>query len=98
MRGTIGDIGWSSPGSSPAAVSVYGTRWCAQTMLIRRHLERLGVPYRYFDLETDPRALAQVRWWTGGSARHPTVAMAGRVLVEPQLRELERALARYGLR
>lgn len=79
-------------------VIVYGTRWCAQTMIVRRFLERLGVPYRYVDLELDPQAVQQLRWWTGGYASHPTVYIGGEVLVEPTLRELEWALARSGLR
>ncbi len=84
----------------PAAIPVivYGTRWCAQTMMVRRLLERLGVPYRYVDLETNPEAVAQLRWWTGGSASHPTVYIGGEVLVEPSLREIEWALLRSGLR
>lgn len=79
-------------------VVVYGTSWCAQTMMVRRLLERLGVPYRYVDLERDPQAVQQLRWWTGGYASHPTVYVGGEVLVEPTLRELEWALARSGLR
>lgn len=78
-------------------VVVYGTRWCAATMMVRRYLERLGVPYRYVDLEADPRAAAQLRWWTGGYASHPTVYIGGEVLVEPTAHELGWALARSGL-
>ncbi|GIW11516.1 MAG: hypothetical protein KatS3mg061_2573 [Dehalococcoidia bacterium] len=37
-----------------APVVVYGTSWCAASQLIRRYLERLGIPYRYVDLERDP--------------------------------------------
>ncbi|HXE58261.1 MAG TPA: glutaredoxin family protein [Gemmatimonadales bacterium] len=88
-------------GATPALdvpVVVYGTRWCAATQIIRRHLERLGVPYRYVDLEADPTATARLRWLTGGSASHPTVSIGGELLVEPTLGELEWALARNGLR
>jgi hypothetical protein len=49
------------------------------------------------DLEESPYAAAQVRWLTGGYASHPTVSVAGEVLVEPGLGELEWALARAGL-
>jgi mycoredoxin len=62
--------------------------------MVRRHLDRLGIPYRYIDLETDPGAAAQIMWLTGGYLSHPTVVVGGAVLVEPTLRELDRALER----
>jgi mycoredoxin len=65
--------------------------------MVRRHLDRLGIPYRYFDLEADPGAAAQVRWLTGGYLSHPTVNVAGEVLVEPSMAELDGALERAGL-
>jgi mycoredoxin len=65
--------------------------------MVRRHLDRLGVPYRYVDLEADPGAAAQVRWLTGGYVTHPTVNVAGEVLVEPSMAELDWALERAGL-
>ena len=80
-----------------APVTVYGTRWCAQSQMVRRHLDRLGIPYRYVDLETDPEAAAEVRWLTGGYVSHPTVSIGGDVLVEPTLGELDWALERAGL-
>jgi mycoredoxin len=80
-----------------ALVTVYGTRWCAASQMVRRHLDRRGIPYRYVDLEADPAAAAQVRWLTGGYLSHPTVNVAGEVLVEPGLAELDWALERAGL-
>ena len=80
-----------------APITVYGTRWCAMSQMVRRHLDRLGIPYRYVDLEADPEAAAQVRWLTGGYLSHPTVSVAGEVLVEPNIAELDWALERAGL-
>ena len=98
----IGAAGWSTfgLGAGPigSPVIVFGTRWCAATQLVRRHLERLGVPYEYVDLEVHPEAVSQLRWWTGGYASHPTVYVSGEVLVEPTMSELSWALARRGLR
>ena len=67
------------------------------SQMVRRHLDRLGIPYRYVDLETDSEAAAQVRWLTGGYLSHPTVSVAGEVLVEPSIAELDWALERAGL-
>jgi mycoredoxin len=78
-------------------VTVYGTGWCAATQMARRYLDRLGVLYTYRDMEDDPAATAQVKWWTGGYASHPTVQIGGQILVEPSLEELRWALAQEGL-
>lgn len=80
-----------------APVVVYGTSWCGATQTVRRHLDRLGVPYHYVDIERDPAAAARLRWMTGGYLSHPTVKVAGEVLVEPSLYELDWALSRAGL-
>jgi mycoredoxin len=85
-----------SPPNIPMVV--YGTRWCAQTQMVRRLLERLGIPYEYVDLDQNPEAVRQLKWLTGGTASHPTVYIGGEWLVEPTMRELEWALRRSGLR
>ncbi len=84
-------------GTSGAPVVVYGTSWCAASQMVRRHLDRLGVPYRYVDLEWDRQAASEVAWLTGGYVSHPTVTVGGAVLVEPSLRELDAYLQRAGL-
>jgi mycoredoxin len=77
-------------------VTVYGTRWCAATQRVRRHLRRLGVPHQYVDLEQHPTSADRLRWLTGGYASHPTVVIGGEVLIEPSLPELEDALLAVG--
>lgn len=79
------------------SVTVYGTNWCAKTMMVCRFLDRVGIPYRYVDLDQNPQAVSQLRWLTGGYASHPTVAIGGEVLVEPTMRELQWTLAQRGL-
>ncbi|HZU78129.1 MAG TPA: glutaredoxin family protein [Dehalococcoidia bacterium] len=88
---TYGPASWAPP------VVVYGTSWCAASQMVRRYLDRLGVPYRYVDLEYDPGAAARLRWLTGGTVSHPTVYINGEYLVEPSLSELRWALARAGV-
>src|SRR3989442_5180272 len=80
-----------------APVVVYGTSWCAATQIIRRHLERLGVPYRYVDIERNPAGAAQVQWWNGGRASHPTGSIRGSILLEPTLEEDGLALGGAGV-
>jgi mycoredoxin len=80
-----------------APVVVYGTAWCAASQMVRRQLDRLGIPYVFRDMERDPGAASQVRWWTGGYFSHPTVQIGGDILVEPRPEELQWALMRNGL-
>ena len=65
----IGASSWSPYGRHIAPpripVIVYGTRWCAATQLVRRYLDRMGVPYEYVDLDVHPEAAEQLR---GGRA------------------------------
>jgi mycoredoxin len=62
------------------------------TQMVRRYLDRSGIPYRYVDLDLNPGARAQLQWLTGGYASHPTVYINGQVLVEPTLGELKWAV------
>ncbi len=82
---------------STTPVVVYGTSWCAATQMVRRYLDRLGVPYVYRDMEYDLAAARQVKWWTGGSLSHPTIQIGGQVLVEPSLDELDWTLNEAGI-
>lgn len=78
-------------------IVVYGTSWCAASQMVRRYLDRLGIPYVYRDMEYDPAAARQVEWWTGGWFAHPTIQIGGQILVEPSLEELEWTLAQFGV-
>src|SRR3989344_1014594 len=79
-----------SPFASRAAVAgeviVYGSRWCGVTMMVRRHLDRAGVPYRFVDWEAAPQARTQLEWLAGGRLASPTATGGGPVLVPPPLR------------
>lgn len=77
-------------------IVVYGTQWCGMTQMIRRYLDRLGIPYRYIDLDTNPGGRAQLQWLTGGFTSHPTVYINGQVLVEPSINEVRWAVEELG--
>jgi glutaredoxin-related protein len=36
------------------SITVYGTDWCGDTIRTIQHLDGLGVPYDYVDIEQDP--------------------------------------------
>ncbi len=97
MFGTRSRVRPSYSDEQEVPVEVYGTSWCAATQMVRRYLDRMGIPYVYHDIERDPAAANRVRWWTGGYLSHPTVAIGGDILVEPSIEELESALAEHEL-
>jgi mycoredoxin len=84
-------------GQNSQTVTVFGTTWCAQTQMVRRFLDRSGIPYTFRDMDRDAAAADQVRWWTGGYASHPTVQVGGEVLIEPSINELQAELANKGM-
>lgn len=83
-------------GYSRSPIQLFGKRWCAQTQMLRRYLDRVGVPYAYRDMEREPAAATQVRWWTGMEV-NPVLYVDGEVLVEPSLQEVNWALRRHAV-
>ena len=82
---------------SSDTVVVYGTRWCAATQYVRRYLDRNNVTHTFRDIDRDPEAADQVRWWTGGYLSHPTVKVSSDILVEPLSNEIQSALEKNNL-
>jgi glutaredoxin len=78
-------------------VEVYGADWCGDTQRTRRHLDSLGVPYQYINVEQDQQASAWVKQQNDGKERKPTVKIGAQVLAEPSDPELEQALRQEGL-
>jgi mycoredoxin len=85
-------------GSAAAPIVIYGSRWCGITMMVRRYLDRAGIPYRFVDWEAHPEVRSELEWLAGGRLASPTIKIGGQVLVQPSMRELEWALARAGYR
>lgn len=85
-----------APRRTATDVVVYGRRWCALSQMLRRHLNRIGVPYEYVDLDLHPEVEARLEWLTGGRVYSPLVSIDGRLLVQPSKSEVEWALARAG--
>ena len=78
-------------------IKVYGTDWCEDTAATRNNLDSLGVQYEYVDVETDAKAQAWIKEQNGGKQQTPTLDIGGRILIEPDERELEEALRGTGL-
>ena len=81
----------------PIEIVVFGTRWCASTQYVRRFLDRHDVAHSYRDIDRDPEAADQVRWWTGGYLSHPTVQIGGDILIEPLSNEIRSSLEKNNI-
>jgi mycoredoxin len=78
-------------------LTVYGRRWCGISQMVRRYLDRMGIPYEYVDLDEHPEIESQLSWLTGGRVRSPTIRLGDQLLVQPSTQELARALSRHGV-
>ena len=83
-------------------INVYGADNCSDTEQTRGHLQDLGIPHRYYNIEEDSMAEDRVKAWNHGVARTPMVVIlddSGQErLISPSDNELDAALARHGLR
>jgi glutaredoxin len=80
-----------------ANIIVYGADWCAMTTAARTHLDRLGVQYRYIDIDKDREAARWVAQQNHGREKKPTIDIEGEVLSEPSNHELDRVLQAKGV-
>lgn len=82
-------------------VSVYGSDTCAETEHTRDHLQDLGVPHTYVNVEEDSVAEDRVRAWNQGRRVTPTLLVrspaGAETLTMPSNEQLDLALARHGL-
>jgi glutaredoxin len=73
-------------------LKVYGADWCGMTRRTRTHLDQLGVPYEYIDVEADPQASEWVKRQNNGKEKKPTLQVGDKILSTPSNRQLEEAL------
>ncbi len=71
-------------------ICVYGTRWCHDTLRARDCLARLGIDYKWVDVDEDEKAGDYVKSVNNGSRSVPTIVFPdGSILVEPSDAKLE---------
>lgn len=75
-----------------ATVTVYGADWCPLTRAALRHLDQVGVEYKYIDIEEDAEAAKWVADQNDGKEKKPTIDVDGEVLSEPTNAELDDVL------
>jgi len=78
-------------------IKLYGADWCGDSRRTRRHLESLGVPYDYINVDNDEAAEFWIKKQNNGKRQTPTLDMDGKVLIEPTDAELDQALKQQGV-
>ena len=78
-------------------IKVYGADWCEDTQRTRQHLDTLGVPYDYINVDRDKAAEFWIAKQNNGKRQTPTLDMNGKILIEPTDPELDEALKSQGM-
>jgi mycoredoxin len=78
-------------------IVVYGSGWCGYTVRVLRHLENLGVAFRYVDVDESPEDEKRIADWNNGRSIRPTIDLSGDIFVNPSPATLEVELKKRGL-
>ena len=83
-------------------ILILGRDTCEDTIRSRAHLDAVGIPYTYGNVELDPEADARIRSYNSGERVTPTILIGdpnkpARVIREPSDDELDAALAAVGV-
>lgn len=83
--------------TNPEELTMYGADWCRDCIRSKALLEKLGVDYKYVDLEADPAA-ADVAKSISGQTHIPVVQFTdGEFMVEPSDADLQAKVQAMGL-
>jgi mycoredoxin len=71
-------------------ITIYTRPWCGSVMVVKRWLDRKGIPYTEIDITRDQEAARHVEALNGGNQSVPTILFDGEyVASEPRVSELE---------
>lgn len=80
-----------------ATVKVFGADWCSMTTRTLAHLDKIGVPYDYVDIEKNEDARKWVADQNDGREKKPTLDIEGTILTEPSNSQLDDVLKANGI-
>lgn len=78
--------------TSTQTVTMFTTTWCGYCRRLKRQMADAGISFREVDLDDDPSFDEAIIAKTGGYRTVPTVEIAGELLVNPTIAEVEEAL------
>lgn len=74
------------------AVTMYSAPWCGHCRRLARQLDEAGIAYEVVDVDEHPQAGERIVAATGGYRTIPTLDIAGELLVNPSLVQVQAAL------
>jgi mycoredoxin len=74
-------------------VTMYSTTWCGYCRRLKRQFDEAGIAYEEVDVDVEKHYGDLIVEATGGFRTVPTVQVGERLLVNPTLKEVEKALA-----
>jgi glutaredoxin len=69
-------------------ITVYGARWCKDTLRTVKYLADKDIPYTFVDIDHSLEGAAQVQGWNEGRLSTPTLDIEGRIVHVPSDEEL----------
>jgi mycoredoxin len=75
-----------------ATITMYSTVWCGHCRRLKRELEAAGIDYVEVDIDQNSGHDDAIMAAAGGYRTVPTVAVGGRLLVNPSASDVKRAL------
>jgi mycoredoxin len=80
--------------ASTEKVTLLTTEWCGYCRRLKRQMDEAGIAYREVDIDLHRSYGERIAAVTGGNWTVPSVEVGGRLLVNPSVAEVDRALGR----
>jgi mycoredoxin len=74
-------------------IVVYTTSWCGDCRRLKNDLKDRNIPYEERDIEQNDNDYKTMLGYTNGKRVIPTVDIEGKILINPRISDLEKALA-----
>lgn len=78
---------------SSAGIVMYSTSWCGYCRRLGSQLREAGIEFEVIDLDADSRHDERIKEASGGFRTVPTLEIGDRLLVNPTIIEVKRALS-----
>jgi mycoredoxin len=74
-------------------IIMYTTSWCGDCRNLKNALKERDIPYEERDIEQNDADYKTMMGYTNGKRVIPTVEIEGKILINPRIGDLEKALA-----
>jgi len=74
-------------------IIMYTTSWCGDCRNLKNSLKDRNIPYEERDIEQSDADYKTMMGYTNGKRVIPTVEIEGKILINPRIGDVEKALA-----